>query len=224
VSEVVRRDLMHSFDLNPDSVQTIYNGVDLERFKPVSEASARATIRRRLGVPETGPVIVFVGSGFARKGLKFLLRAWPEVGSAATLLVVGNDRSVASYKSMAARLGIAGRVIFVGPMETGAELYSAFDGLVLPSLFEPFGNVVLEAMACGLPVVCSANCGASEIIPEVLAPFVVRDATNPHEIAERIRMLLDQGGDVLSGAARAAAERYTWKRYGSELLAMLHEL
>ncbi|MGH7813783.1 MAG: glycosyltransferase family 4 protein, partial [Candidatus Binataceae bacterium] len=115
VSELVRKDLIHEFGLAPEKTVTIYNGVDLERFRPLSGATARAAARERFKIPARARTVAFIGNGFARKGLGFLLEAWPMVPGAPFLLVVGADRSAAAYKFRAEALGIGERVIFAGP-------------------------------------------------------------------------------------------------------------
>ena len=114
VSNLVRDDLRREFALAPERVVTIYNGVDADRFRPAVDDSARASVRRRLGVTDAGPLVVFAGNGFARKGLEFLIRAWPRVARDAWLVVVGEDRTALKFRRLCHRLGVAGRVHFAG--------------------------------------------------------------------------------------------------------------
>ena len=218
VSEMVRTDLMDSFRLDPAKVATLYNGVDLERFAP-SDRRVRAQARRELGVPHEAVAAVFVGNGFARKGLRFLLEAWPLVEGRPHLIVAGADRAVAAYRRVAARIGIGERVVFAGPQRGIERIFAAGDLFAMPSLFEPFGNAIMEAMASGLPAVCSSACGAAEAF-EGMGECVVRDPANPEEIAARVNFALKNRGD-LSIAARAAVERFTWDGYGVRLLELL---
>jgi UDP-glucose:(heptosyl)LPS alpha-1,3-glucosyltransferase len=220
VSELVRHNLIKTFALPPSRVITLYNGVDLRRFVPGSDKYLARKIRSELGVAEGSRAVAFIGHGFARKGLGFLLEAWPQVDSRACLLVAGTDRAAAFYHRRAIQLGIGHRVIFVGPRSDVDRLFSAADGVVLPSLFEPFGNVVMEAMASGLPVLCSRQTGAAELIPPELHELVIDDPTDINELAARVNLLVRMGRDV-SRLAREAAEQFTWERYGAELLAIV---
>ena len=222
VSEIVSRDLVDCFGLDPEKVAALYNGVDLERFTPANH-DMRCDARRELGIPERAIAVVFAGNGFARKGLRFLIEAWPLVEGRPYLVVAGADRSVNAYRRLAARNGASEQVVFVGPQRRIERTFAAADAFAMPSLFEPFGNVIMEAMASGLPASCSSACGAAEAFAGEMRDFVVRDPTDPGEIAARINLLLKNRGD-LSGAARATAERFTWDDYGRRLLALLSSL
>ena len=149
VSNVVRTQLVDEFGLDPAKAVTLYNGVDLERFHPSSLAE-RARFRQMFEVETGAPVVAFVGNGFARKGLGPLLEAWPAIKSHPYLLVAGIDRSALRYIRLAHRLGVGSRVRFLGAMGQIEQLFLAADAFALPSFFEPFGNVVMEAMAGGL--------------------------------------------------------------------------
>ena len=220
VSELVRRDLIKEFAIDSAKVATLYNGVDLERFRPRTGDEQRQAVRNELAIPATAPAVIFVGNGFARKGLGNLIRAWPAVGTEPYLVVAGADRTRASYERLAQRLGVGNRVRFVGMHGAIERLFDAVDALALPSLFEPFGNVVMEAMATGLPVMTSAACGVTELVPEKMRAFVVEDPMNADEIASRMKSLIEARRG-LAEVARAAAEKWTWYRYGEELLAIL---
>jgi UDP-glucose:(heptosyl)LPS alpha-1,3-glucosyltransferase len=222
VSEMVRRDLVDSFGLDREKVAALYNGVDLDRFSPANR-HMRARARGELGIPTDAIAVVFAGNGFARKGLRFLIEAWPAVDSRPYLIVAGADRSVNAYRKMAARAGVGDRIVFVGPQRRIEKTFAAADAFAMPSLFEPFGNVIMEAMASGLPALCGSACGAAEAFAGELGEFVVRDPTDLGEIAARMNLLLKNRGE-LSVAARAAAERFTWDDYGRRLIGLLSSL
>jgi len=223
VAEVVRRDLIGRFGLRPDKVETLYNGVDTERFHPAAANDERARIQRELNLPNSAPVVIFVGNGFARKGLGFMLEAWPQLKSGACLIVAGSDRARASYEDKALALNIAERVRFIGARGDVAELLRAADVLALPSMFEPFGNVVLEAMASGIKVVVSMQSGVAELLPEDLKRFAIRDPSDPGEIAHRIGEII-KAPDEIGRKSRAVAESHSWDRYGEKLVRMLESI
>jgi UDP-glucose:(heptosyl)LPS alpha-1,3-glucosyltransferase len=223
VSNFVRDDLIREFGLAPDRVVTIYNGVDLEHFRPITDREVRTAIRRRVGIVDSTPMVVFAGNGFARKGLEFLIQAWPRLACDAALVVVGEDRAILRFRRLSHRLGVSRRVHFVGRRRDVAEIFGAGDVFALPSLFEPFGNVVMEAMATGMPALTSAYSGVSELMPEAMRRFVVADPTNPDEIAEKLGKLVDQRVG-LREISRVTAERCTWDEYGLRFVTLIESL
>jgi UDP-glucose:(heptosyl)LPS alpha-1,3-glucosyltransferase len=223
VSNLVRDDLMREFGLTENKVVTLYNGVDLERFRPSRDDSERRHLHESLSVESQAPIVAFVGNGFGRKGLRFLIGAWPKVEHGAHLIVVGADRARQWYQREAAKLRVSDRIHFVGPVPDVARIFQAADALALPSLFEPFGNVALEAMATGLPVLGSAQCGVSELLPNSTRRFVVADPTDSTEIAENMNGLLEVHRE-LRAESRATAERYNWKTYAENLLRIISSL
>ena len=211
VSELVRRDLIAQFGLPPTRVTTIYNGVDLERFKPAAGSAVRAHFR----IPNNTKLILFVGNGFARKGLGFLIDALAKVPDA-HLVVVGSDRAAGSFLRRAYRAGVGSRVVFAGSQPDPVEFFTAADALALPSLFEPFGNVAMEAMACGLPAIVSTQCGAAEVMPPELRGYVIQDPTDAAEIAHKLDAML-KDAQSLRAVSRAAAAEFTWEKYAQQL-------
>lgn len=224
VSNLVRGDLIREFDLAPEKTVTIYNGVDLDRFRPAGIGrSERGSIRQKFVIPASARVVIFVGNGFARKGLGFLIEAWPLVAGGAFLLVVGSDRATGKFARRARELNVGARVVFAGPEPNVESLFHAADALALPSLFEPFGNVAMEAMASGLPVMTSAFSGVAELIPPSMRGFRVENPDDPGEIALRLGALFD-APPSLGAEARAVAEKFTWERYATELNALIESL
>jgi len=224
VSNLVRDDLIREFGLAPEKTVTIYNGVDLDRFRPAgSDQSERAAIRQKLIIPSSARVVIFVGNGFARKGLGFLIDAWPLVAGGAFLLVVGSDRATGKFVRRARERNVGARVVFAGPQPNVESMFHAADAFALPSLFEPFGNVAMEAMASGLPVMTSAFSGVAELIPASMRGFRVENPADPGEIALRLGALFDAPPN-LGAQARAVAEKFTWERYATELNALIESM
>jgi UDP-glucose:(heptosyl)LPS alpha-1,3-glucosyltransferase len=224
VSNFVRDDLIREFGLSPKKTVTIYNGVDLEKFRPATiDRSERESIRQKFAIPASARVVIFVGNGFARKGLGFLIEAWPLVAGGAFLLVVGADRARAKFERKARELNVGARVVFAGPQRQVESMFRAADAFALPSLFEPFGNVAMEAMASGLPVMTSAFSGVAELIPSSMRGFRVENPNDVGEVALRLGALFDAPAN-LGAEARAVAEKFTWDRYATELNALIESL
>jgi UDP-glucose:(heptosyl)LPS alpha-1,3-glucosyltransferase len=223
VSDLVRQDLVATFGLNAAQTEVLYNGVDLLRFRPESRATLRYAARRDLRLADQTPLIAFAGNGFARKGLRFLIEAWPAIDSDAHLVVAGTDRALPRYRKLAERRGVGDRVHFLGAQTEIERIFAAADGFVLPSVFEPFGNVVMEAMAAGLPVLCSKACGATELLDPAMRELVIDDPTDLRALAVGLNTLLRVKED-LRQVARATAEKFTWDLYGANLLKLIASL
>lgn len=164
-SRMVKDDIMRRFGVAADKLQVIHNGVDLARFHPGLRDEFRQATREKIGAGRTAPVILFVGSGYERKGVAPLLMALARMKNRdAIALIVGRDRHVARYQALAQRLGVADRVRFLGGQEDVRPFYAAADMFCLPTLYDPMPNAALEALACGLPVVTSPASGAAELI------------------------------------------------------------
>lgn len=174
-------------------------GVDLERFHP-GEPGAAAALRAELGAG-AGPVWLLVGSGWRRKGLDVALAALARARRREASLWVAGADAVAPWQALATSYGVGGRVRFLGRRGDVERLYAAADALLLPTRYDAFGAVCLEAAASGIPVVTSAAAGAAEALGE--GGLVVPDA----EDAAGFAAALDALGDPAVRRARGAAAR-----------------
>ncbi|WP_034918411.1 glycosyltransferase family 4 protein [Erwinia sp. 9145] len=168
-SLMVKNDIMRCFQVPEEKFAVIYNAIDAQRFTPASAAERNAS-REKLGLPGKANVFIYVGSGFERKGLKACIEAL--AATDAHLLVVGQDKQQSLYNNLAKKLGCQQRIHFAGVQHDVIPFYHAADGLMLPTLYDPFPNVILEAMACGLPVITSFTCGGAEFITNGQQGFV----------------------------------------------------
>jgi UDP-glucose:(heptosyl)LPS alpha-1,3-glucosyltransferase len=188
----------------------VYNGVDLARFHPDHRARERAAARAEAGVPAGAWVVLFAGSGFARKGLDTALRGVALLADRTSRILVVGRGDPRPYRRLAERLGLGERVRWLGPRPDVERWYAAADALVLPTRYEPFGNVHLEALASGLPVVTTTAAGGAEVVgPESGAVVPPGDARAVGRALEGLRAT-EPGR--LAMAARAAAEPFTYAR------------
>ena len=206
-SETARSDLREAYGDLADGVEVIHNGVDLDRFHPRGRQLFFEEERSKLGLRPEELVLLFVGSDFWRKGLDTLLRAiarLEQAGDADDLrvLVLGADRRQPRYEGLADELGLRHRVTFLRRHDSPEKVYAASDLLVLPTRHDPFANVTLEALACGLPVITSAANGAIEVIGDCPAVVVLPDVEDDAALADAARDLLNP---ELLGERRAAA-------------------
>ncbi|WP_201006208.1 glycosyltransferase family 4 protein [Paenibacillus glycanilyticus] len=179
VSEQVRMELVQYAGIGKERIAVIRNGVDLQEFYP------RPVKRANLKLSEDTVYAMFAGDiRSSRKNLDTVLKALTKVHDVHLLVVGWTEGSI--YPQMAADLGIEDRVHFLGYRKDMAELMSAADLFVYPSRYEPFALVILEAMATGLPVIASRNCGAVELLNEETA-VILDDPDDAVALAEAIR-------------------------------------
>ena len=222
-SRIVRDDIARRFAVPEDKLVLIYNGVDTAAFSP-DLARHRALKRREWGIPDDAPVLAYVGSGFERKGVATALDAiapYPQLH----LLVAGRDKHARRYRRRAGRLGIAARTHFLDAVADTRPVYGAADALILPTLYDPFPNVCVEAFACGLPVFTSPMCGAADWIVEGRNGWTI-DALDVAGYRSAIGAWLERrdGWPALREAARATAEPHTLGAMAGQLEALYARL
>jgi UDP-glucose:(heptosyl)LPS alpha-1,3-glucosyltransferase len=189
-------------------LSVVYNGVDLDRFHPDRAAGYRERGRRDLGIAPDSFVVLFVGSGFERKGLATAIDALATMpGSTAHLVVVGKGAR-APYEAHAARRGVADRVRWLGPRPDTERWYAVADAVALPTRYEPFGNVHLEALASGVPVVASSRAGGAELIRDAENGYVV-DPLDPAAVAEALERIRAAPLGAMAEASRRTALPFT---------------
>jgi UDP-glucose:(heptosyl)LPS alpha-1,3-glucosyltransferase len=184
-SHMVRRDVMERYGVPEDALTVVHNGVDLERFGRAHHGAAAAALRAECGWNDDDVAVLFLGTGYGRKGLAHALAAFPSVlreRPAARLVVAGRDSAKARYEHMAASLGLAERVTFLGERKDAECVFAAADVYVLPTQYDPFANTTLEALASGLPVVTTEHNGGAEVLDENSGSVLER-TDDPDEIA-----------------------------------------
>jgi len=225
-SRMVRDEIARMFRIDPQKLHVVHNGVDTEHFHPRNRDALRDPARAGLGAQPRDTVFLFVGSGFARKGLAAAIDALAATGNRhLRLVVVGRDRDAARFAARAARAGVADRVRFAGALEDVRPLYAAADCFMLPTRYDPFPNAALEALAAGLPVIVSRRCGAAEI----LRPGENGWICEPDDPAGLARLMSEADGALrdgarLAAAARATAERFTLSDMATRLVALYDSL
>lgn len=205
-SRMVRDEIRRHFGVDEAKLHVIYSGVDLDAFSPSLRAAHRARMRRDLGIDQDAIVFLHVGSGYARKGVAQLLAAFAALPNPNTrLLVVGADKAEGRLKRQAARLRIADRVHFAGGQAEIKPWYGVADCFVLATLYDPFPNAALEALASGLPIVVSGQCGAAELVEEGANGFV-RDALDANGFSEAMAAVIAHGPLMMGESARRSVE------------------
>jgi UDP-glucose:(heptosyl)LPS alpha-1,3-glucosyltransferase len=223
-SRMVKNEIQARFGLAERKLHVIYNGVDLQSFHPSLREAHRASARIELGIPDGAMTYIFVGGGFERKGVFRLLPAFQCGADAqAHLLVVGGDKAEARAKALACDLGIGDRVHFLGARDDVRPWYGAADAFVLPTLYDPFPNAALEAMACGLPVIVTFQCGAAELISEG-ANGMVCDALDEASLAAFLGRLDPESARDMGVRARETAALFGLDTMAQKLVALYRDL
>jgi UDP-glucose:(heptosyl)LPS alpha-1,3-glucosyltransferase len=200
----------------------IGNGVDIDRFSRPT-ALERAEARKRLGRAPHDRVVLFIGNEFGRKGLPLLLDAMRGLDVRTHLYVVGGTSDlVAQVASSAHAAGLDGRVHFEGPQVDPRPWLRSADVLAMPSAYESFGLVVLEALACGVPVVATPTGCVPDLIIDGVNGAVV-DA-RAESVAAGITRVFSGDVDALADRARATAEEHSWSRVAQRYLDVLSEV
>ena len=189
----------------------IPNGIDLEQFKGLSKKD----LRKKFGLNKTDKTILYVGTLRPVKGLTYLIRAMKTIDDKdAKLLLVGRGPDRENLEELVKKLKIEKSVKFVGrvPNKDVFEYMCASDVLVLPSLSEGFPNVILEAMASGLPVVTTNVGGLPEIVKDNVNGFLV-DLENSEQLSEKLSLLLknDALRRTISKNNLNEAKKYSWE-------------
>lgn len=223
-SRMVADEIARFYGVDRSKLRLIYNGVDTTAFHPGLAEEFRAVTRAQAGIPANVPVVLFVGSGFERKGVPQLLRAAANMARQdAHLVIVGADRKANAMQALSGQLGLEKRVHFTGPLQDVRPWYGAADGFVLPTLYDPCPNAALEALACGLPMLTSTTCGAREWVNEGENGWVI-DALDIGALAGRLDSLAGLAGNgAARNAARAAAEPLTLAAMAGRLLELYGE-
>ena len=209
--------------MDPARIRVIYNGLDRRRFQPL-EGTARAELRRRLGAPQDGEIVLFVGSGFERKGLTYLLQAFSSLRDKFGQLWVVGKGHIPPYQRAAERLGVADRVRFWGPTSETAPFYQAATVLALPTLYDPCSNVVLEALACGTPVVTTAANGAAEFLAHGENGAIIPQPDDITGLGEALTAFLDRSRDLqVRRSATEAVAGLSWEATVAQTLEVLEE-
>jgi len=224
-----RQLLRQLYRVPPQKVSVIPLGVDLPQFAPRDAGEARAA----LGLPPDQHVVLAVGRLEPLKGFDILIRALAEMTERAhTLLVIvgGDERAAAKrarLEAVAAEVDAAAQVLFTGPVphERLATYYNAADVVAVPSFYESFGLVAVEAMASGVPVVASRVGGLTTTVADGRSGYLIPWRC-PSPFAEKLDLLL--GNAALRAALGAGAARamraYAWPAVGREILALYTEL
>lgn len=213
-SHLIKNQLMDYFDISEKRIKVIYNGVDHDTFNRNTKAN-REQMREKHGIDKNEFVLLFVSNNWERKGLSTIFESIPKTGIANISLVVAGRGNKKRYVARAEECRVnPSKLIFAGQTEEIEKYYGMSDALVLPSRYEPFANVCLEAMACGIPAVTTRSNGSSEVISDGDDGFILDKWDDTEGLARVIKQLYDNASHKKMGNnAALAAQKYTWKSH-----------
>jgi UDP-glucose:(heptosyl)LPS alpha-1,3-glucosyltransferase len=224
-SNMVQRHFAQHYGIGADSVRVVRAAIDPNRFIENDRLRRRLEERKRWGVAPKAVVALFAAMNYRLKGLEPLLHAIKQLGNEPSfrLLVIGSPKT-GGWERLARKLGVADRVIFGGYCGEMRNAYFAADFLVHPTFYDPCSLVVLEALACGLPVITSRYNGASELLSPPTDGYVIDDPHDGERLAGCMKKFLDPDRRRAAGtAARRTAAGWTFEHHYRQMLEVLHE-
>ena len=190
-----------------ENVTVATPGVDVEWFHPGWVKTHRDKARSAEGVAPDELAVLFVGSEYKRKGLDAIVKA---IRPGMKLLVVGKGERAGHYQRLVKACGVSDQVLFKGLTDNVRRYYAAADVVVLPSLREAFGMTILEGMACGLPVICSAATGVAGLIDNGKNGYIFNQEQELAALLENLKS--PDLRQAMGGQARSTAEEHTWEK------------
>ena len=183
-SEMVKNEIINSYNVNPEKIRVIYSGIELKEF---DYRQSFNKLSKEFNIPENSPIILFVGSGYKRKGVYEFLNIIASLDNSDVIaFIVGKEKKIEFYKNLAKKLGIEPRVFFVGARNDVDDFYTISDIFLFPTHYEPFGNVILEAMNKKNVIFTTMQNGASEILDK---EFLMQSPSD-YTVVEKINKLI----------------------------------
>ncbi len=224
-SRMVQRHFEQYYQIPAERIRVVPAAIDPERFAAEDRLRRRHEERQRWGVSPEGVVALFVAMNYRLKGLGPLLEAMARVRQEPLYLAVVGHPRYQAYQRRAVRLGIAGRVRFLGHRPDPRDCFFAADFLVHPTFYDPCSLVVLEALCCGLPVLTTRYNGAAELFATPEEGLVIDDPHDHDQFAAALMQMAErQYLRRASQAARARALQWTFDHHYQALLNVFQEV
>ncbi|MDB0021109.1 glycosyltransferase family 4 protein [Candidatus Pseudothioglobus singularis] len=183
-SKMVKNDIIKSYDINPNKIEIIYNGIE---FKAADYQKSFKKLSKEFRIIQDQPILLYVGSGFKRKGVEEFLRIVAMLKTKGVkAFVVGKENNMSYYQNLSRKLNIDNQIFFTGPRVDINDFYTISDIFLFPTHYDPFSNVVLEAMYFENAVFTTRSNGASEI----LDPDFIMNSPYDKKVATSIDNLL----------------------------------
>jgi UDP-glucose:(heptosyl)LPS alpha-1,3-glucosyltransferase len=198
-SQMVKDEIVSTYQYSPKKIDLVRTGVPLERFR--FDPQLRERSRQDLKLKPDHTALLFAGSGWERKGLLFAVEAAALCGDSKVRLLVAGRGNPAPYKMQRLRFWKDEPVYFLGEVADMLSVYAAADIFILPTIYDPFSNACLEALACGLPVITTRSNGFSEIIEDGVHGSIVDQPGDFLALRDAIRFWSDPSRRVTARSA-----------------------
>jgi len=220
VSERMKKEFVHHYGNAAESIIVIPNGVDLKIFTPANRPLYRDRIRQKHGISHSEPVLMFAGGDWERKGVPYIIEALSLLPRLDVKLFISGSGDEKFYSQLVELKQVRERIIFVSVSSNLWEYYAASDIFAFPTIYEPFGLVIVEAMACGLPVITSRVAGAADFMNDGVDCLLLNNPSDINELATKIELLLSNAElrKTMGERAREAAEKLSWDQVAQQTI------
>lgn len=187
ISQMVKENILeHYGSISPDKITVVYNGINLINY---DYEKSFISLSQEFNIKKSDSIILFVGSGYKRKGVEEFLKIISHLSdfhSNLKVFVVGKEKNIPYYLALRKHYNLEHIVIFTGPRNDVIQFYTIADIFLFPTHYEPFGNVILEAMNLKTAVITTKQCGGGEL----LNTSEIMDSPSDYSIVKRIKELL----------------------------------
>ncbi|MDA7441029.1 glycosyltransferase family 4 protein [Candidatus Pseudothioglobus singularis] len=221
ISQMVKDNIIKTYEIEPDKISVIYNGIEL---KEMNYKKSIDKLSQEFSLNKDNRIILFVGSGYKRKGVEEFLQIISKIDNVHNIkaFVIGKEKNMSYYQNLAKELNIKKRVFFTGPREDVDDFYTISDIFLFPTHYEPFGSVILEAMNLKNVVFTTKQCGASELLN---SEFVMQ---SPDDISviKKINNLLKNNDmlEMIKEQNRLRSKQFSIEKNTDETLKVIDEI
>ncbi len=210
LTDRVKQDLIDHYAVPSGDIEVLSNGFSPQEFN-LDRRRERVAVRNEFEIPNEARVVVFVANETERKGFGPLVRAIAKLDDPQVHLLAVGRLDATAYANEIARLGLGERVHYTGPLDDVAKAYAAADLFALPTQYEAWGLVIIEAMACGLPVLTSRLAGAAVAVEEGVTGELLDNPRDEAEIKIKLGLIFN-GHRAMAESISASVQGYRWDR------------
>ena len=221
ISQMVKDNIINAYEINHNKISVIYNGIEL---KEINFKKSIDKLSQEFSLNKDCRIILYVGSGFKRKGVKEFLQIVSKLDNIHNIkaFVIGKEKNMSYYQNLAKELSIKKQVIFTGPREDVDDFFTISDIFLFPTHYEPFGSVVLEAMNLKNVVFTTKHCGGSELLD---SEFIMQSADDI-SVNQKINNLLENSDklEMIKEKNRFKSKQFSIENNAAETLKIIDEI